>query len=147
MYSLKYCKPETISEAVSELQNTKEASFLAGGHSLIPAPALLSGWNATPCASQTDCGGGVCTDGVCEGTGGSGGLLLIHFADDSAPFNTAFLNDQGAVIGDSGLVRARFQLRKAIEEPIPVEVSGLAGATANGEALVLSVEGEQIVYE
>ena len=36
MYSLKYCKPETISEAVSELKNTHDASFLAGGHTLIP---------------------------------------------------------------------------------------------------------------
>ena len=36
MYSLKYCKPETISEAVSELRNTHDASFLAGGHTLIP---------------------------------------------------------------------------------------------------------------
>ncbi len=36
MYSLKYCKPETISEAVSELKNTQEASLLAGGHTLIP---------------------------------------------------------------------------------------------------------------
>ena len=36
MYSLKYCKPETISEAVSELKNTQDASFLAGGHTLIP---------------------------------------------------------------------------------------------------------------
>ena len=36
MYSLKYCKPETISEAVSELKNTKDSSFLAGGHTLIP---------------------------------------------------------------------------------------------------------------
>ena len=36
MYSLKYCKPETISEAVSALKNTQDASFLAGGHTLIP---------------------------------------------------------------------------------------------------------------
>ena len=36
MYSLKYCKPETISEAVSALKNTQDASFIAGGHTLIP---------------------------------------------------------------------------------------------------------------
>ena len=36
MYSLKYCKPETISEVVSELKNTEDASLLAGGHTLIP---------------------------------------------------------------------------------------------------------------
>ena len=36
MYSLKYCKPETISRAVSELKSTENASFLAGGHTLIP---------------------------------------------------------------------------------------------------------------
>ena len=36
MYSLKYCKPETISEAVAELKNTEDATLLAGGHTLIP---------------------------------------------------------------------------------------------------------------
>ena len=36
MYSLKYCKPKTISEAVSELKNSDDASLLAGGHTLIP---------------------------------------------------------------------------------------------------------------
>ena len=36
MYSLKYCKPKTVFEAVSELKNTDDASLLAGGHTLIP---------------------------------------------------------------------------------------------------------------
>ena len=36
MYSLKYCKPKTIFEAVSELKNSDDASLLAGGHTLIP---------------------------------------------------------------------------------------------------------------
>jgi carbon-monoxide dehydrogenase medium subunit len=36
MYSFKYCKPETISQAVSELKNSEDASILAGGHTLIP---------------------------------------------------------------------------------------------------------------
>ena len=36
MYSLKYFKPETISEAISELKNSEDASLLAGGHTLIP---------------------------------------------------------------------------------------------------------------
>ena len=36
MYSLKYCKPDTISDAVSALKNTQDASFIAGGHTLIP---------------------------------------------------------------------------------------------------------------
>lgn len=36
MYSLRYCKPEKIPEAVVKLQNSKDASLLAGGHTLIP---------------------------------------------------------------------------------------------------------------
>ena len=36
MYSLKYFKPKTIFEAVSELKNSDDASLLAGGHTLIP---------------------------------------------------------------------------------------------------------------
>ena len=36
MYSLKYCKPKTIFEAVSELKNSDDASLPAGGHTLIP---------------------------------------------------------------------------------------------------------------
>ena len=36
MYSLKYCKPEKIDDAILELQNSEDATLLAGGHSLIP---------------------------------------------------------------------------------------------------------------
>ena len=36
MYSLRYCKPEKIDDAVFELQNSDDASLLAGGHTLIP---------------------------------------------------------------------------------------------------------------
>ncbi len=120
---------------------------VASGHSLIPAPASLSGWNAKECASASDCNGSACTAGLCAGTGGGGGLLLVHFADDSQPFNTAFLNGEGAVIGDAGLLWMRFQLRTDVEEPLCVEVSGLAGATGSGAALDISVAQERIVYE
>jgi hypothetical protein len=123
---------------------------MSTGHSVSPAPTNLADWKGTTCNASKPCQGGAsCVQGICKGTDGFGGVLVVNSQNPTVALSPAHFSNPDTLVGDATILTVQFKLLSAIPllDPAAVVVGGMQGADGTGKNLdMVLYDGVFVTY-